>query len=162
YALKAFRISAIDYLLKPVEPAALKKSVEKVRRIKKQGNSQRQIDFLIQQLRDIENNTVRKVALPTFDGLEFIKLDQILYCQSDGAYSHVYFSDGSKMYISKSLRYLEEALCDYHFFRVHNSYIVNLNHVRKYTKTDGGFLIMDNGDQVKVSRSKKEQLLNLF
>lgn len=162
YALKAFKISAIDYLLKPVQPADLEQAVDKVRRIKRQGNSQRQIEFLIEQLKDIENNSVRKIALPTFDGLEFIKLDEILYCQSDGAYSNVFFKTGKKMYISKPLRFLEDILCDYHFFRVHNSYIVNLNHVHKYSKTDGGILIMDNGDHVRVSRSKKQELLKLF
>lgn len=162
YALKAFKISAIDYLLKPVQPPDLELAVDKVRRLKRRGNSQRQLDFLIEQIRDIENNTVKKIALPTFDGLEFVRLDDILYCQSDGAYTHVFFTSGKKMYISKPLRFLEDILCDYHFFRVHNSYIVNLNHVRKYSKTDGGILIMENGDQVRVSRSKKQELLKLF
>lgn len=162
YAIQAFRISAVDYLLKPIDADALKDAVEKVRILREKGDTSKQIGFLIQQLKDLENNTVRKVALPTFDGLEFIQMDDILYCQSDGAYSHVFFRDGSKMYISKTLRYLEDALCNFHFFRVHNSYIVNLNHVKKYTKTDGGLLIMSNGEKVRVSRSKKDELLDLF
>jgi len=162
YAIQAFRISAVDYLLKPIDIEALKEAVEKVRILREKGNSSRQIGFLIQQLKDLESNNVRKVALPTFDGLEFIHMDDILYCQSDGAYSNVYFTDGSKLYISKTLRYLEDALCNFHFFRVHNSYIVNLNHVKKYSKTDGGLLVMSNGERVRVSRSKKDELLGLF
>jgi two-component system LytT family response regulator len=162
YAIQAFRISAVDYLLKPIDTDALKLAVEKVRLLRTKGSSSRQISFLIQQLKDLENNNVRKIALPTFDGLEFIHMDDILYCQSDGAYSNVYFTDGNKMYISKTLRYLEDALCNNHFFRVHNSYIVNLNHVSKYSKTDGGLLILSNGEKVRVSRSKKDELLGLF
>ncbi len=162
YALQAFRISAVDYLLKPIDSDSLKEAVEKVRLLRENGNTPRQIHFLIQQLKALENNNVKKIAVPTFDGLEFVSLDDILYCQSDGAYSYIYFTDGGKMYISKTLRYLEDALCSFHFFRVHNSFIVNLNHVRKYSKTDGGMLVLTNDETIKVSRSKKEELLRLF
>ncbi len=162
YALRAFRISAMDYLLKPVDPDELKKAVNKVKKVSAKGEAQKQMDFLIQQIKDIENNSVQKIALPTIDGLEFINLDDILYCQSDGAYSNVFFKEGGKLLISKTLRWLEEALCDFHFFRVHNSYIINLHYVRKYSKSDGGMITMENGDTVKVSRSKKEKLLNMF
>lgn len=162
YAIQAFRISAVDYLLKPIDRDALKTAVDKVRILRKKGDTSKQISFLIQQIKDLENNNVRKIALPTFDGLEFVHMDDILYCQSDGAYTHVFFLDGSKMYISKTLRYLEDALCNFHFFRVHNSYIVNLNHVKKYTKADGGLLVMCNGHKVRVSRSKKDELLAMF
>jgi len=162
YALQAFKISAVDFLLKPVDTTELKEAVSKVQSLKESGNPQKQIDFLIQQLKNIESNNVKKIALPTFDGLEFVNLDDIMYCQSDGSYSYVFYRDGSQLYISKTLRFLEDALCDFHFFRVHNSYIVNIHEVKKYSKTDGGVIVMSNGDLVKVSRSKKDQLLNLF
>lgn len=162
YALQAFKISAVDFLLKPIDTDELKNSIDKVQLLKENGNAQKQINFLIQQMRDLENNNVKKIALPTFDGLEFINLDDIIYCKSDGAYSNVFFVDGTKLYISKTLRYLEDALCDFHFFRVHNSFIINLHYIKKYSKTDGGMIIMNNGALVKVSRSKKEELLNLF
>lgn len=162
YALKAFRISAADYLLKPIDIEQLKKAVEKVRILREKGQSSSQIQFLIEQLKDIDNNEVKRIALPTFDGLEFLNMSDIIYCKSDGAYSYVYFKDGSNLYISKTLRYLEDALCNFHFFRIHRSYIVNLDEVKKYSKTDGGLLILSNGDQLQVSRSKKEELLKLF
>lgn len=162
YALQAFKISAVDFLLKPIDTKELKESITKVELLKEKGNAQKQISFLIQQLKDLESNNVKKIALPTFDGLEFINLEDIIYCQSDGAYSNVYFTDGTKLYISKTLRYLESALCDFHFFRVHNSFIINLHYIKKYSKTDGGLIIMTNGANVKVSRSKKEELLRLF
>ena len=97
------------------------------------------------------------LLLPTFDGMEFILMEDIIYCQSDGSYTNVILQNGSKLYISKSLRYLEEGLCDYHFFRVHNSFIINLQHIQRYIRTDGGRIIMSNGDEVKVSRSKKRR-----
>ena len=162
YALKAFRISAADYLLKPIDKEQLKKAVEKVRILREKGQSSAQIQFLIEQLKDIENNEVKRIALPTFDGLEFIDMSDIIYCKSDGAYSYVYFRDGTNLYISKTLRYLEDALCNFHFFRIHRSYIVNLHEVKKYSKTDGGILVLSNGEKLQVSRSKKDELLKLF
>lgn len=162
YAVQAFKISAVDYLLKPVDPSELKAAVHKARELKERGDTHRQLRFLMEQIRDIENNEVKKIAVPTFDGLEFVRLDDILYCMSDGSYSYIFFTNGEKLYLSKTLRFLEDSLCDYHFFRVHNSYIVNLNYVRKYARTDGGLLIMSNGDKIKVSRMKREELLSLF
>ena len=162
YAIRAFKISAVDYLLKPIDSEELVKAVEKVKRLKERAAERNPINFLLQQIKDVENNSVKRIALPTFDGLEFVKLDNILYCQSDGSYSNVFFTDGQKRYISKSLHFLEDALCDYHFYRVHKSYIVNLNKVQRYSKTDGGILVMENGDLVKVSRSKKDELLNIL
>ena len=162
YAIQAFRISAVDYLLKPIDATSLKEAVSKVQSLREKGSSPKQLQFLIEQIKDLETNNVKRIALPTMDGLEFIKLDDILYCQSDGAYSNVHFIDGSKMYISKTLRFLEDTLCNFHFFRVHNSFIVNLNYVRKYSKTDGGALVLTTGDRIRVSRTKKDELLNMF
>jgi two-component system LytT family response regulator len=162
YAIQAFRISAADYLLKPIDPDALRSAVDKVQKLRAKGADNRPLQFLVQQLKDLENNAVRRIALPTFDGLEFIHLDDILYCKSDGAYSHVHFTNGGTLCISKALRYLEDVLSPFHFFRVHHSFIVNLNHVRKYSKADGGLLILSNGDKVRVSRAKKDEFLDLF
>ena len=98
----------------------------------------------------------------TSEGLEFVDLKDIIYCESDGAYSFIYFTNGKKLLISKTLRYLEDILCDYQFFRVHKSFIANLDHVSKYSRGSGGMLTMNNGARIQVSRRKKEELLNLF
>lgn len=162
YALQAFRISAVDYLLKPIDPEALIKSVEKVRMLRDKGNARKQIRFLMQQLKDQRNNAIHRIALPTSEGLDFIDLEDILYCESDGAYTFVHLSNGSRKLISKTLKFLEDILCDFQFLRVHKSYIVNMNYVSKYSRGSGGLLTMKNGAQIKVSRSKKEELLSLF
>ncbi len=162
YALKAFRISATDYLLKPIDKDELKAAIKKVETQQSIKSPQDQVKFLLNQLKALDDDNVKKIALPTLEGTEFINLKDIIYCEADGAYSFVYFIDRKKLYISKTLRYLEQALCDYHFFRVHNSYIVNIDYMQKYVKADGGYLLMSNGKQVKVSRSKKEKLVSLF
>jgi len=90
YALQAFKISAVDYLLKPIDPEELVKAVDKVQAFHKQGTTSQQIDFLMQQLKDQENNAIHRIALPTSQGLDFIDLKDIQYCESDGAYSYVH------------------------------------------------------------------------
>ena len=162
YALQAFKISAVDYLLKPVDPEELVKAVDKVQTFREHGTTSEQIDFLMLQLKDQENNAIHRIALPTSHGLDFIDLKDILYCESDGAYSYLHYTDGTNLLISKPLKYLEDILCDFQFFRVHKSYIVNKDYVTKYHRGSGGLLIMKNGARVKVSRSKKDELLNLF
>jgi two-component system LytT family response regulator len=162
YALQAFRISAVDYLLKPIDPDDLVKAVEKVRLHQSNEATQKQMTFLIQQLKDQENNTIHRIALPTAEGLDFIDLEDILYCESDGAYSYIHYTNGSNLLISKPLKFLEDILCDFQFLRVHKSYIVNMQYVSKYSRGAGGMLTMRDGARIKVSRSKKEQLLNLF
>ncbi len=162
YALQAFKISAVDYLLKPIDPEELVKAVEKVQSVQEHGTSSQQIDFLMQQLKDQENNAIHRIALPTAEGLDFIDLKDIQYCESDGSYSYVRYTDGSSLLISKPLKYLEGILCDFQFLRVHKSYIVNMDYVSKYHRGSGGLLTMKNGARIKVSRSKKDELLNLF
>lgn len=162
YAVQAFRISAIDYLLKPVDPEELKAAINKVKAARKKGISRKQVKFFLGQLNKMEKGEIKQIALPTFDGIEFVNLEDINYCKSDGSYVYVYLVDGSSIFLSKTLRYLEEVICDYHFLRVHNSYIVNVHHIKKFFRADGGYLMMKNGKEVKVSRSKRSELLNLF
>ncbi|MEM6877791.1 MAG: LytTR family DNA-binding domain-containing protein [Bacteroidota bacterium] len=162
YALQAFKISAADYLLKPIEQQALKDAVKKAKWLRSSGHAAKQVRFLLEQVRDLENNAVRRVALPIQDGFEMVLLSDIIYCQSDGAYTRVFIKSGDSLYLSRNLRFLEDMLCEYHFFRVHHSYIVNLHEITRYSRADGGQLWVTNGDVIKVSRSKKEELLKLF
>jgi len=162
YALQAFKISAVDYLLKPVNQEELVQAVEKVKKQKSSNDSQKNIDFLIEQMQAIESDSVKKIAFPTFEGIEFVALKDINYCQSDNNYTYVYLLDGTHLLISKTLRHVEEMICDYQFFRVHNSYIVNLDYIKKFVKGDGGYLLMQDGKHISVSRSKKGELIKLF
>ncbi len=162
FALRALKISAIDYLLKPIEPENLINAVNKVLAKKEQLGNRDQIQFLLQHLKDNDNNKVNRIILSTMDGLNFVSLDDINYCSSDGAYSNIHLTNGNKLMISRSLRYLEQILCDFHFFRVHKSFIVNLKLIKKFSRVDGGLLIMTDGASLKVSRNKRDELLSLF
>ncbi len=164
YAVKAFKISAVDYLLKPIDGEELRVAIDKVSE-KKQLHSKvdsRHLEVLMDQVSSSKKNGVKNIALPTYEGYVFVKINQILYCQSDNNYTRVILDDGKPLLISRTLKEVGEMLTDFQFYRVHNSFIVNLNEIANYIKSDGGYLIMSNGDQVKVSRTKKEELLKHF
>jgi two-component system LytT family response regulator len=157
YAVKAFKINAIDYLLKPIDEDELQAAIKKVEDKQQTKNKKSTIAA-----DDPRKNIIRKIALPTFEGLVFVEVDQIIYCQSDNNYTKIFLKEGKDLFISKTLKELEELLGNYHFYRVHNSFVVNLNEIKNYVKADGGYLVMSNEGKVRVSRSKKESLLSLF
>ena len=163
YAVKAIKISAVDYLLKPIDGDDLKVAVGRVEEKKKNNIGSENIDFLKKQLEDTRRNAIKNLALPTYEGYVFVKLEDIIYCQSDNNYATVFLKTGKKILISRTLKEVAEMLTEQdNFFRVHNSFLVNLNEIKNYVKTDGGYLIMSNEGKVKVSRSKKDELLDLF
>ncbi len=158
YAVKAFKINAIDYLLKPIDEDELLAAVQKA---STKIEMQQQLPRNTSVERPIKN-IIRKIALPTFEGLVFAEVDKIIYCQSDNNYTKIFLKGDKDLFISKTLKEMEEVLGNYHFFRVHNSFVVNLNEIKHYIKADGGYLVMSNEGKVKVSRNKKDALLQLF
>lgn len=162
YALDAFKVSAVDYLMKPIDEIDLQKAVNKAKKHFENKRTNRQVSFLLDHLRNNAETSEKIIALPSQTGLEFIELEDIIYCQSDSNYTHFVFTSDKKMIVSKTLKDIEALLPRQSFFRVHNSYIVNLKYIRRYLKADGGYLIMSNDDKVKVSRAKKEGLLERF
>ncbi len=163
FAVRAFKLSAIDYLLKPIVTEDLKNAVEKIKKKKSLGADQKQLEILFSEInRGNKPLKVSRIALPTMEGLIFLQIDQIVYCKSDGSYTKVFLQDDKSLLISRTLKELEDMLSNQLFFRVHNSFLINLNCIRKYVKSDGGYLIMSNGDRAKVSRSKKDELISFF
>ena len=157
YAIKAFRFSALDYLLKPINHEELKKAVQKVSHQVAYPLPQ-QLEILLQKLRH-QPAGIHKIALPTMEGLQLIPVDSIISCVSDSNYSVLLLKDKQKLTISRTLKETEEILEEHSFLRVHNSSIVNLNEINKYIKGEGGYLVMSDGSTVDVSRSRKEALL---
>jgi two-component system, LytTR family, response regulator len=157
YALKAIKFSALDYLLKPIDrselQAAVRKSLNRLQRPLPQ-----QLQILLQKLHQ-PSQQVNQVALPTMEGLQLVPLDSIISCASSSNYTIISLKDKLKITVSRTLKEIEEMLEDFMFMRVHHSYLVNLNEIRKYIKGEGGNLIMSDGSSVDVSRSKKDQLL---
>jgi two-component system LytT family response regulator len=161
FAVKAFKFSALDYLLKPIDKDELILAVEKVKHKRAQPILPEQLNILFQSLYQ-QAQPSQKIALPTMDGLEFIKAEDIVHCQSEGNYTHIYLKDGAKFLICRTLKETEELLDGHNFLRVHHSHLINLNHIKKYVKGDGGYVIMSNNTSISVSRSRKEELLRIF
>jgi len=157
YALKAIRFSALDYLLKPVDREELKAAVKKAA-ARLQSPLPQQLEILLQKIHQPPAR-INRIALPTMEGLQLIPVDSIISCASSSNYTTLALKDAHKLVVSRTLKEIEEMLGEYGFFRVHHSYLVNLNEIRKYIKGEGGSLIMSDGSSIDVSRSKKEALL---
>jgi len=157
YALKAIKFSALDYLLKPIDRGELQVAVRKALN-RLQRPLPQQLQILLQKLHQ-PSQQVNQVALPTMEGLQLVPLDSIISCASSSNYTIISLKDKLKITVSRTLKEIEEMLEDFMFMRVHHSYLVNLNEIRKYIKGEGGNLIMSDGSSVDVSRSKKDQLL---
>ena len=157
FALKAIKISALDYLIKPIDEEELMNSVAKAMEKVKPSTAD-SISLLLDQIQ--QKSLSDRIYLPTMNGLEFVDTEQIDRCESDSNYTTVFLNDGNKITVSKTLKEIEEMLKEERFFRVHNSHIVNLKKVGKYVKGDGGHLVMQSGEIVPVSRSRKQALLD--
>lgn len=157
YALKAIRFSAIDYLLKPVDEEELKNAVQKVIS-RSQKPIAEQLEILMQKLHQ-PATPVSRIALPTMEGFQMIKIDSIISCEADSNYTTLHLKSNKKIVVCRNLKDIEELLEDHSFTRVHRCYVVNLNEVEKFVKGEGGYLIMSDGSSIDVSRNKKELLL---
>ena len=157
YAIKAIKYSAMDYLLKPVDTEELKAAVAKIKH-KKASQQLPNFELLLSNLK-LKGNSA-KIAVPTFDGLQMISSTEIVKCTANESYTEIALTSGKKIMVSRILKEYEDLLSDFNFFRVHNSCLINLAHVTKYIKGDGGYVVMIDGDSVEVSRRKKNELLN--
>lgn len=161
YAIKAIRFSALDYLLKPIDPKDLVTAIHKIE-IQKQRPSSEQFQMLMSQIYHKEIG-FNKIAVPTSEGFEMIPTDQVIHCEANDNYTHLFLKNKNKIIACRTLKEMEEQLQDFPFFvRVHHSYIVNLNEVTKYIRGEGGYLVMSDGSAVNVSRSRKESLMKYF
>lgn len=156
YALKAFRYSAIDYLLKPIDKEELIKAINKVH--KRSGTTPEQLELLLQKLNN-PLQLIKKIALPTMEGLQMIPVETIIYAKADDNYTVLHLKGNKKLVVSLTLKEIEVSLEDHAFLRVHRGYLVNLNEVEKYVKGEGGFLVMSDTSSIDVSRGRKETLL---
>jgi len=160
YAIQAFQLSAIDYLLKPVRPTQVKESVEKA--IKFIGKSK--INDRLSELKNcLEKSDFKKIGLPNADGIKFVNFDDIIMLAADGMYTNVSLKNGKTVLVSKPLKFFVEVLKDVNeFYRPHRSYLINLKYIQEYIKKDGGYIIMENDKSVSISKDKKEEFLNVI
>ena len=160
YAVDAIRISAFDYLMKPVAIKDLQGAVERLAR-HRQIQTKDKLDVLRQSL-SFNKSQDEKIAVPTNEGLEFIPIKSILHIESSSNYSKLFFVDSKPILVTRLLKDFEDLLLPYQFFRVHNSHLINLRYIKKYIRGEGGQVIMQNGDVIDVSRRKKDEFLKLI
>ena len=160
YAVDAIRISAFDYLTKPIAIKDLQKTVERLA-LRTQMHTKEKMEAFRTSLSSPKSQE-EKMAIPTNDGLEFIPIKEIVHIESSSNYSRIYLVDGKKILVTKLLGDFEEMLKSYHFFRVHNSHLINLSYIKKYVRGEGGQVLMQNGQVIDISRRKKEEFLKLI
>ncbi len=159
YAVRAIRFSALDYLLKPVDPDELKGAIGKVQKAIRTPQSPDQFLALLKNLAQPQTPD-RRIALPVADGLEMVDVEDITYCESDSNYTVVHQKDKKRLVISRTLKEFEDILDPAKFVRVHHAFLINVKHVKKYIRGEGGEVIMSDGTNVAVSRRKKQDLMD--
>jgi two-component system LytT family response regulator len=158
YAIKAIKFSAVDYILKPIDPEELVQAVKRFEeRAGEKTSLDKQFKTLLSNVRT--ENKLKKVGIPDGDGLIFINLSDIIRCDSDGNYTFFILTNGKKIIASRTLGEYEQMFSDDNFFRVHRSHLINLEHVKKYIKGEGGYVVMTDNSQVEVSRRNKTDFL---
>jgi two-component system LytT family response regulator len=158
YALRAFKYSAVDYLLKPVDIDDLQKAVEKASSQVQVRNVQEQMQILLENVGTFQLSQ-QKIAFPTLTGLTFVIMGDIVYLEAKGSYTMIHLSDKRQITVTKNIREYEEMLPELIFYRVHKSHIINLQKIQKYQKGRGGYIVMEDGSSIEVASRRREEFL---
>lgn len=160
YALNAIKLSALDFLLKPVDPSELESALQKAKQKKQDKQTRQQLDVLVHFLSLQEKNIYsqeHKIALPTLESIAYVPMFSIVNIEAKGGYCDFYFTDRRQLLISKNMGIYEEILNNYGFMRIHRSHLINLQHVKEFFRE--GYVVMLNGNKIEVSGQRKEELL---
>jgi two-component system LytT family response regulator len=160
FAVKAFRYSALDYLLKPIDGKDLKAAVEKAQL--RQWPQPQQLSLLKNQLQDNQTVLPNKIALPYQNGVTFTEIKQVIYCESDNNYTRIHTTDGNVYTVAKTLGDIQEILEERNFVRIHRQFLINLDHITKYVRGEGNYVIMSNSKTIPVARNQKDKLVEKF
>lgn len=160
YALKAIKFSALDYLLKPIDPEELVKAVRKVEE-KKSVEPKGNIGVLLENFRNVSDSP-KKIVIPSSDGMHIIKVSDILRCESSSNYTQFVLLTGKNLLASKTLKEFDNLLAEHNFERIHKSHLVNMNYVKRYVQADGGYVVMEDDSRIPVANRKKEHLMALL
>lgn len=158
FAIKAIRFSALDFLLKPVDPDELIEAVDKVEKSQTVKDSSVNYHVLFENLNKL-NKTSKKIVLNTSESVQVYNIDDIVRCESQRNYTKFYFKEDKPLLVSKTLKDFDEILTEHGFERIHHSHLININYLKKYVKTDGGYAVMEDGSEVPVAQRKREYLL---
>ncbi|MGD0710380.1 MAG: LytTR family DNA-binding domain-containing protein [Bacteroidales bacterium] len=161
FAIKAFKYSALDYLLKPINPEDLVASIEKLEQRMLKGNDNTRIKFLLDKIKNPEAEA-KKIVLSTIEGIHVVDIRNIIRCESDDCYTKFFLKEGKMIMVSKTLRESEELLAEHNFIRPHKSHLINLKYVKRFLRTDGGAILMADGSNIPVSRRKREEIIDIL
>ena len=157
FALQAFRFSAIDYLMKPIDEDDFKFAIDKLNSKIESKDFSKKVSHLLNNISKSDN--LKRISIPTINGIEFIEVSDIIRCEADVNYTTIFTTDKQKILVSRTLKYFDALLVNCNFFRVHNSHLVNLDFVKKYIKGKGGFVILNDGSSIEVSTRRKDDFL---
>lgn len=158
FAIKAFKFSAVDYLLKPVDPDELIVAVQKVSKVN--NSTQENYDLLLNTVK--EQSAPKRMALHTLEKIHVTDIADIVRCESNGNYTTFYFKDGQKLLVTKTLKEYDQMLSEYKFARVHQSHLINAQQIKEFVKVDGGYIVMRDGSKIPVSLRKKSVVMKLL
>ena len=158
YAIRAIKFSAIDYLLKPIDISELREAVEKVRNRREVNSRNNKLWNLVQNF-SRQKDEQKIITLSTLDGFEFVEISDIMKLEANGAYTTFFIKPDRKLLVSKNLKEYETLLSDQSFMRVHNSFLINLHEVKKFVKSEGGYILMKNDAQISISQKKRDEFL---
>ena len=161
YAVKAFRFSALDYLLKPVDPEELRKVIDKIKKALAGNDNYAHIDLLLENIRK-KVDKFKRIALSTSDGIHLFEVSDIIRCESQDNYTKFYIKDRKPILIAKTLKEYEDLLSEQGFERIHQSHLINLSYLRSYIKKDGGYAVMADNSHLPISQRKKGRLQELL
>ena len=162
FGIQAVKFSALDYLLKPVQNKELKEAIDKHLKKTQQKIPSEQIDLLLNNVQAERKGKRGRIALASKESIEFVDPNDIVVCEANSNYTNVYLVEGRKRVISKTLKDFEEMLLPYNFYRVHNSHLINLNYIKKYIRSEGGHVMLQDGTVIDISRRKKEEFLKMI
>jgi two-component system LytT family response regulator len=157
YAIKAFKFAAIDYILKPYSDEDLNTAIDKA--LHQIQPEKKQLTVLQESISN-PTNIPKKISLHTLDKIVVVSLEEIIKCKSDNNYTTFYFENGTKLMVTKTLKYFADLLKESHFLRVHQSHLVNTKYIKEYIKSDGGYLVLKDKSTVPVSVRKRAEVLN--
>lgn len=158
FAVQAFKFSALDYLLKPVDPDDLSAALKKIKPSVNHAGFNEQINNLLFNIQS-SNRQLQRICVPVLNGMVFLNVNEIIRLKSDSNYTQFFLKDGQKILVSKTLKDFDELLSGTDFFRVHQSHLINLAYIKQYTKGKGGYVTMTDGAEIEVSVRKKEEFL---
>ena len=156
YAIQAIRFSALDYLLKPIDPEELTHAVDKAVQVVLEQENKR-MQNLLQNTQALDKQ--KKIALSVADKIEFVEIGSIIRCESESNYTTFYLKSGEKLIVSKTLKEFDELLTPYNFLRVHQSHLINLDEIKSFIKSDGGYIRMKDGASVSISRQRRNYVM---